>query len=303
MSSIYDYIDKICEIPDFLNKYLKVDILVRLKEVGYFCGMDYASKNIYDFKYLISRYDHSLSTALLTWRYSSDKKQTIAALFHDISTPCFSHVIDYMNKDYATQESTEDKTEEIINTSKELKMLLKEDNLTIEDIINYKNCPIVDNHRPKLCADRLDGIILTSLAWTKKLELDEIDEILDSTQIYRNESNIKEIGFKNKKIANKIVKLNNYINKYCHSKEDNYMMNLLADLTSYCIEHNKFTYDELYTKTEKEILSIFTKIKDEDFQELYNKFNNIKLNEIPLIKLPYIKDRIINPLVKGERLQ
>ncbi len=303
MSSIYDYIDKICEIPDFLNKYLKVDILVRLKEVGYFCGMDYASKNIYDFKYLISRYDHSLSTALLTWRYSSDKKQTIAALFHDISTPCFSHVIDYMNKDYATQESTEDKTEEIINTSKELKMLLKEDNLTIKDIINYKNCPIVDNHRPKLCADRLDGIILTSLAWTKKLELDEIDEILNSTQVYRNESNIKEIGFKNKKIANKIVKLNNYINKYCHSKEDNYMMNLLADLTSYCIEHNKFTYDDLYIKTEKEILSIFTKIKDEDFQELYNKFNNIKLNEIPLIKLPYIKDRIINPLVKGERLQ
>jgi HD superfamily phosphohydrolase len=303
MSSIYDYIDKICEIPDFLNKYLKVDILVRLKEVGYFCGMDYASKNIYDFKYLISRYDHSLSTALLTWRYSSDKKQTIAALFHDISTPCFSHVIDYMNKDYATQESTEDKTEEIINTSKELKMLLKEDNLTIKDIINYKNCPIVDNHRPKLCADRLDGIILTSLAWTKKLELDEIDEILNSTQVYRNESNIKEIGFKNKKIANKIVKLNNYINKYCHSKEDNYMMNLLADVTSYCIENNKFTDDDLYIKTEKEILSIFTKIKDEDFQELYNKFNNIKLNEIPLIKLPYIKDRIINPLVKGERLQ
>ena len=303
MPNIYDYINQICEIPDFLNKYLKVNILVRLKEVGYFCGMDYASKNIYDFKYLISRYDHSLSTALLTWRYSNDQKQTIAALFHDISTPCFSHVIDYMNKDYATQESTENKTEEIINTSKELKELLKEDNLTIKDIINYKNCPIVDNHRPKLCADRLDGIILTSLAWTKKLELDEIPEILDNTQIYRNESNIKEIGFKNKKIANKIVKLNNYINKYCHSKEDNYMMNLLADLTSYCIEHNKFTYDDLYTKTEKEILSIFTKIKDEDFQELYNKFLNIKLNEIPLIKLPYIKERIINPLVKGERLQ
>ncbi len=302
MSSIYDYIDKICEIPDFLNKYLKVDILVRLKEVGYFCGMDYASKNIYDFKYLISRYDHSLSTALLTWRYSNDKKQTIAALFHDISTPCFSHVIDYMNKDYEKQESTEDKTEEIINTSKDLKKLLKEDNLTIKDIINYKNCPIVDNHRPKLCADRLDGIILTSLSWTKKLELDEITEILDNTWIYRNESNIKEIGFKTKKIANKIIKLNNYINKYCHSKEDNYMMNLLADLTGYCIEHKKITYDDLYTKTEKEILRIFDKIKDEDFQELYTKFKKIKLEDIPLINLPYVKERIINPLVKGERL-
>ena len=36
-------------IPDFLIKYLKTPSLLRLKKVGYFCGMDYASKDIYDF--------------------------------------------------------------------------------------------------------------------------------------------------------------------------------------------------------------------------------------------------------------
>ena len=303
MPNIYDYINQICEIPDFLNKYLKVNILVRLKEVGYFCGMDYASKNIYDFKYLISRYDHSLSTALLTWRYSNDQKQTIAALFHDISTPCFSHVIDYMNKDYATQESTENKTEEIINTSKELKELLKEDNLTIKDIINYKNCPIVDNHRPKLCADRLDGIILTSLAWTKKLELDEIPEILDNTQIYRNESNIKEIGFKNKKIANKIVKLNNYINKYCHSKEDNYMMELLASITRMSIDKRIITYEDLYRYNEKEVLDLLNKTEYVDIHNLVDKFKNIKLEDIPKLDMPKVKRRDLNPIVNGTRIK
>ena len=300
--NIYDYIDNICEIPDFLKKYLSVDILVRLKDISYFCGMDYASKHIYDFKYKITRYDHSLSTALLTWRYSHDKKQTIAALFHDISTPCFSHVIDYMNKDYATQESTEDKTEEILKLSKTLSIVLASDGLTLNDLVNYKYYPIVDNHRPRLCADRLDGIFLTGLAWTKNLDINEIPEILNNIEVYKNESRKDEIGFKTKKIATKICKLSDSINKYCHSKEDNYMMNLLADLTKYCIDHNKFTYDDLYIKTEKEIYKIFNKITNEDFKYLYKRFKDIKLEEIPLINLPYIKDRVINPLVKGERI-
>ena len=101
------------ERPDFLNKYLKTPCLTRLKKVGYFCGMDYASKNIYNFKENITRYDHSLTVALLTWKCTKDKKATLAGLFHDIATPCFSHVIDYMNKDYENQESTEEYTEKI----------------------------------------------------------------------------------------------------------------------------------------------------------------------------------------------
>ena len=36
-----------------LEKYLSVPSLVRLRNVGYFCGMDYASKNVYDFSELL----------------------------------------------------------------------------------------------------------------------------------------------------------------------------------------------------------------------------------------------------------
>ena len=35
-------------LPNFLIKYLKTPSLLRLKDVGYFCGMDYASKDIYN---------------------------------------------------------------------------------------------------------------------------------------------------------------------------------------------------------------------------------------------------------------
>lgn len=43
-----DYIKQLGypNIPAFLKKYLKVPALLRLKNIGYFCGMDYASKDI-----------------------------------------------------------------------------------------------------------------------------------------------------------------------------------------------------------------------------------------------------------------
>ena len=35
---------------------------------------------------------------------------TVAALLHDIATPVFAHVIDFLNNDYEKQESTEAET-------------------------------------------------------------------------------------------------------------------------------------------------------------------------------------------------
>ena len=44
------YKELLGNIPSFMKKYLRCSSLKRLKKVGYFCGMDYASKDIYDFK-------------------------------------------------------------------------------------------------------------------------------------------------------------------------------------------------------------------------------------------------------------
>ena len=135
---MYNYYIKLLgypDVPEFLKKYLTVPSLVRLKGIGYFCGMDYASKDVYDFKCYISRYMHSLSTALLVYKLTSDKTYTLQALFHDVSTPVFSHVIDYMNKDYLYQESTEEFTEFILKNDKVLLRYLEMDNVKVEDLI------------------------------------------------------------------------------------------------------------------------------------------------------------------------
>ena len=285
-----------------LGNYLKVPSLKRLNNIGYFCGMDYASKDIYDFPEYISRYDHSLSVALITWKLTKDKKSTIAALFHDISTPCFSHVIDYMNKDYKNQESTEMFTYDILKNDKELLECLKQDNLNIEDISNFKKYSIVDNDRPKLCADRLDGIILTGLYWTKDLYKDDIKNIIDNVVVYKNEFDELEIGFKNIQIAEFVVRVNKNIDVYCHSKEDNYMMELLADITRCAINKNIINYKELFILDEKTLFKILIKCDDVEIKEKIVKFQSIKLSDIPDINLPDVKIRTLKPLVYYKRI-
>ncbi len=290
------------EIPDFLVKYLMVPSLVRLKKVGYFCGMDYASKNIYDFREYISRFDHSLTVCLLTYKLTKDKIMALSGLFHDIATPCFSHVIDYMNQDYENQESTEEKTEEILLNDEYLRKCLEEDRIDISDVINFKKYTIVDNERPKLCADRLDGVILTGIGWTKNITLDEIKDILDNLKIFKNEDGEDEIGFTSLEVAKRVIDISKAIDIYCHSNEDNYMMELLAKITRLAISNNYITYDELYTFDEEELLHIFNVADDKVLLNLIDEFQNIKMEDIPNIELPKVKIRKLNPLLDNKRL-
>ncbi len=288
-------------MPYFLKKYLKCPSLLRLKKVGYFCGMDYASKDIYDFGEYISRYDHSINVALITYKYTRNKKATIAGLFHDAATPCFSHVIDYMNKDYATQESTEAYTGKILKNDKLLLRYLKEDKIDIDDIIDFKKYTIVDNNRPKLCADRIDGVILTGLYWTKNIGISDINNIINDMTVFQNEQKELELGFKSYDILKKVIDVSESIDIVCHSNEDNYMMELLAKLTKFAIENDYIKYDDLYIVDEEYLFSIFNTIGNEYFQKEYYKFKTIKASEIPIISLENVKPRNLNPLLLGKR--
>ena len=298
-----EYLNSICKIPRFLNKYLEVPSLVRLKNIGYFCGMDYASKEVYDFRELITRYDHSLTVALLTWRFTHDKKATIAGLFHDVATPCFAHVIDYMNKDYANQESTEEYTEEIIKNDKELRRCLRIDKLKYNDICDFKEFSIVDNKRPKLCADRYDGLILTGYNWTKSIELSDILEFTDNLCLHMNEDNILELGFKDRDICNRVLKVSDEIDLICHSNEDNYMMELLADITRITNNKNIIEYKDLYYLTEVELFDKIRNSDDDELLKLLDKFYNIKASEIPDTIMIDVKKRDLNPLCYEGRIK
>ena len=291
------------KMPDILIKYLSSPCLLRLKNVGYFCGMDYASKKIYEFDERISRYDHSLTVALITWMFTKDIKATLAGLFHDISTPCFSHVIDYMNNDHEKQESTEEKTEEIIKSDKYLLKCLEKDDILVEDIIKFKKYSIVDIDRPMLCADRLDGLILTGLYWTKSITINDVRKIIDDLILCKNEKNSDEIGFKSYQIAKLCLDTNVIIDKYCHSNEDNYMMELLAKITKRAIDLNVINYEDLFLLDEEYLFDIFENIDDVELINNLYMFRNINLCEIDELDMPYVKIRDLNPLVCNKRLK
>ena len=291
------------KLPDFLIKYLKAPSLLRLKGIGYFCGMDYASKDIYNFREYISRYAHSLTVCLIVYRLTNDKNATLAGLFHDIATPCFSHVIDYMNQDYERQESTEEYTEHIIKSDKYLIECLKEDNIDINDIVNFKKYSVVDNDRPKVCADRIDGVILTGIGWTKNINRNDIKNIVQDMCIFLNENNEYEIGFKSLEVAKKVLEVSDSIDKYCHSAEDNYMMELLAKITKLSIERSYITYHELYTYNERNLFLLLKEKKDNKLQDLINEFQSKKRSDIQELEMPKVKTRDLNPLVNGKRMK
>lgn len=80
---------------------------------------------MFSFKYWYSNLDHSVGIALIIWRFTHDKKKTLAGLFQDIATPVFKHCIDFMNSVSKTPESTEEKTSDIIRNSLKIMSLLK----------------------------------------------------------------------------------------------------------------------------------------------------------------------------------
>lgn len=291
------------DMPDFIIKYLSCPSLIRLKDVGYFCGMDYASKDIYDFREYISRYDHSLTVALIVYKLTHDKKATIAGLFHDIATPCFSHVIDYMNKDHEKQETTEEYTDFVIENDIWLCHCLEEDGIYLGDIVDFKKYSIVDNDRPKACADRIDGVVLTGIGWTKNISKNDIKNIVMAMRMFKNENEELEIGFNSLEVAKLVLKVSESIDSYCHSKEDFYMMELLAKITKYAIDMNIICYDDLYKLNEKELFNILEESSDLYLKELIMEFKTKKKEDIEDVKVSNVKIRDLNLLVNGERLR
>ena len=120
--------------------------------------------------------------------------------------------------------------------------------------------------------------------------------------IYINEENEEEIGFKSLDIAKKVLEVSKSIDIYCHSKEDNYMMELLAKITKLAIAKKYIIYDELYYYTEEKLFNLLKNKQDEELQSLIFKFENIKKEEITNIHIPNIKIRKLNPIVKGIRI-
>lgn len=287
--------------PKFLIPFIESKTLMRLKDISYFCGATHASNKVYNFKYDISRLDHSISCALHVWNHTYNDIATLRALFHDATTPALSHVIDYLNKDYLKQESTELNLEEYIKKNDiKLYNYFKLVGINIKEISNFKESSIVDLDRPKLCADRLDFIFLNNLSWSRLINLDDIKTIYNHLIVKINEDGKEEFAFDDIDIADKVVELNDIINNMTKQTDDYEEMNILSLIIKRLINLNKINYEDLYILNDNEIFKIIeTNLKDNYINKYYILYKTMEENKKPTQN--EIKNRKLDPLVLNNR--
>lgn len=299
---IKEYFNIICPVfPKFLLPFIESKTLMRLKDISYFCGAIHASNKVYNFKYDISRLDHSISCALHVWNHTYDDIATLRALFHDATTPALSHVIDYLNKDYLKQESTELNLEEYIKKNDiKLYNYFKLVGINIKEISNFKESSIVDLDRPKLCADRLDFIFLNNLSWSRLINLDDIKTIYNHLIVQKNEDGKEEFAFDDIDIADKVVELNDIINNMTKQTDDYEEMNILSLIIKRLIDLNKITYNDLYILNDNEIFKIIeNNLNDNYINNYYILYKTMEENKKPTQN--EIKNRKLDPLVLNNR--
>lgn len=290
--------------PDWLNEYINTKEMQRLDGISVTCGTYYT--DLLKFKFQYSSLAHSVAVALIVWHFSHDKKQTLAGLFHDISTPVFKHAIDFLNGEYEKQESTEELTSKIIKNSTEIMKLLKRDNISLEEVEDYKIYPIADNDTPKLSADRLEYSLSNALLVYNQANIEEIKKIYNDLEVQKNEDGVLEIGFKSKEIARDFVDLTSKLSLIYRGNVSRFSMQFLADLVKKLNEDKFIFKEDLYNLSEKQVIEIIKKSK---YKEIFNNWVKSKkvLTSKTKPKGKYsvccsAKVRYIDPLCKGERI-
>jgi HD superfamily phosphohydrolase len=271
----------------------------RLKDVGMHCGCEYTSFPMFVGLDNYSRYKHSVGCALIVWHFTQDRRQTIAALLHDIATPTFAHVVDFLNGDHLKQESTENGTVNIIASSPEIMTRLKEWNIELEEVADYHVYPIADNDSPKLSADRLE-YTLSNLVNYRITPTEKIKEWYDHLMVGKNEEGEDELMFDDFQIAEAFCLSALETSKIYVADEDRFAMQTLSELLCKHITRGVLSKNDLY-RTESEVIALLQ--QDEEARQDWERFRalrHIHRGNHAGAKTVLSKRRYINPYLNGK---
>ena len=292
------------DFPEWLLEYIYTPEMLRLDGIGMSCGTLYTK--VYNDKYFYSSLTHSVAVALILWNFTHDKKQTISGLFHDIATPTFKHCIDFMNGDSEHQESTEERTEQIIKDSKEIMKLLERDSIKVEEVSDYHIYPIADNDTPRLSADRLEYTLSGGLYQVRVFELKDIEKYYNNIVILKNEDGIDELAFQDIKLCENFIHDISKLWPRWVEDEDRLCMQFIADIVKSMNIKSYITVDDLYKFSEGEVLQLIQNCEDNYIRNAFKNFQNATRDSVYKSDEPnneiYCtsvkgKKRYINPLV------
>lgn len=293
------------DFPEWLNDYIGTERMQAQKHIAVICGVLYS--DLFNIDTLYSSLDHSIAVALIVWHFTQDKKQTLAGLLHDITTPAFKHCVDFLYGDYEKQEATEGLTAGFIRNSKDIMKLLERDGVEVDEVDDYHIYPIADNDTPRMSADRLEYSLAHALYTYKFLDLDEIKKIYDDIEVQQNEDGEIELGFKTKAIARKFVEVTSRQSVIYRDDKTRFSMKLISDILKGLSDEGKITIEELYSYKDSDVIKIIEASKYKEIFETWRRAKEINvLKEKPNDGCYYVhqksKIRYIDPLCRGERI-
>lgn len=288
-------------VPAVMAELAETPELLRLGQVGMNCGCEYTAFPQFTEGRGYSRLEHSLGVGLIVWHFTEDAAQAAAGLLHDLATPTFAHVVDFLRGDYLTQESTEDGTRERIESSSRIQRILARHSLRTDDVADYHRYPIADNDSPRLSADRLEYSLGNALRWGF-LTRAEIAAIYADLRVGVNEDGAPELVFGSPGLAARFAKAALACSKVYVSDADRYAMQALSELLARGLETGVLSPADL-NGTEPELIA---KLEASPLRADWKRFQTMGRTlraDVPPDRRPWrqipAKKRRIDPLAEG----
>ena len=216
------------------------------------------------------------ATSVLRW----------AALLHDIATPVFSHVVDFLRGDHEKQESTESGTEALILGSRELLAVFEKYGIDPQRVTDYHIYPIADNDSPRLSADRLEYTLgnIVNFGFGTEETVKTYYEDLTATD--------EELVFRTPETAAAFARDALRCGHIYVSDADRFSMQTLADILQKAVAAGRLTEADFYTREQL----VIEKLVAADW-ESYRSLHALCRREDGLV-IP-AKKRYIDPCTQG----
>ena len=216
-------------IPPLLRHLAATAPMARLRQVGMNCGCEYTDFPRFRRLAPYSRFRHSVGVGLIVWHFTHDEAQAAAGLLHDVSTPVFAHVVDFLNGDHMTQTSTENGTAALIAGDRGIRRVLAAHGLTPEQVSDYHRYPIADNDSPRLSADRLEYTLGNAVAYGF-IRADQARAFYRDLTVAVNEDGAPELAFRTREAASAFTSAALRCARVYVADEDRFAMEALAAL-------------------------------------------------------------------------
>ena len=287
------------EIPPCVRAAWEAPAMARIMRVGMNCGCEYTSFPLFArLREGYSRFDHSVGAALIVWRFARDERQTLAALFHDIATPCFAHVVDFMLGDSMKQEATEGATARIIAESIDLQSALTRMGLTTDDVADYHRFPIADNDSPRLSSDRLEYTLGNFVNYRLGSRA-QAREFMDDLIVTQNEDGETELAFMHADTARAFARAALQMGKIYVSPEARFTMHTLSELLREAIAQGAIADQDLWGTEDALLKALCAHPQWRERWRRFCAYSRIVPAAQGRGQVIYSKKRYINPLVAG----